>query len=161
MIPMAFIWSQPIILIKDFKIHITCINSMSMHTYKLITMATGFFDNETVEIVMKLVKKGLEEDDNWETFRLYFRRRLSEELGDCFMCGVDAMGKSFFINVFSHGKKNILIGAKYQKMDSLKDIAAYTVAKNISEAEDVECLEIPTSLFEDVKIYIDCTRCCL
>ena len=129
----------------------------SMHTYKIITMATGLFDKVTVQNVTRIIRQGLEEDDKWENFREYLRTRLVQELGDCFMCAVDVMGKSYFINVFSSGKKNILIGAKYQEMGNLKDIASYAVAKDISE-EDVESLGIPRSLHRDIKNYISCTR---
>ena len=72
------------------------------------------------------------------------------------MCGVDVMGKSYFINVYSSGQKNILIGAKYQEMVTLKDIAAYAVAKDLSE-DDVEGLQIPKSLHGDIKNYTSCT----
>eukprot|EP00092_Neocalanus_flemingeri_P001348 GFUD01001439.1.p1 GENE.GFUD01001439.1~~GFUD01001439.1.p1 ORF type:complete len:130 (-),score=24.54 GFUD01001439.1:110-499(-) len=129
-----------------------------MHTFKIITMATGRFDNLTVQHVLNIVRQGLEEDDKWEHFRLYFKKRLTEVLGNSFMCGVDAMGKSFFINVFSCGMKNILIGAKYQEMVTLKDIAAYTVARYISKDEHIDSLGIPKSLYEDVRNYIGCTR---
>ena len=121
-------------------------------------MATGLFDELTVKTVINILKEGLKKDDSWEKLRVYFRIRLVQELGDRFMCGVDEMGKSFFINVFSEGKKNILIGAKYQEMVTLKDIAAYTVAKEMSTDDDLDCLGIPISLHEDVRNYIGCTR---
>ena len=130
---------------------------VSMHTYKILPMATGLFDQVTVQNITRIIRQGLEEDDKWENFREYLRTRLVQEVGDCFMCGVDVMGKSYFINVFSSGKKNILIGAKYQQMVNLKDIASYAVAKDISE-EDIESLGIPRSLHGDVKKYVSCTR---
>eukprot|EP00092_Neocalanus_flemingeri_P045981 GFUD01051610.1.p1 GENE.GFUD01051610.1~~GFUD01051610.1.p1 ORF type:complete len:125 (+),score=15.84 GFUD01051610.1:53-427(+) len=124
-----------------------------MHTFRIITIATGRFDNLTVQHVLNIVRQGLEEDDTWEQFRLYFKKRLTEVLGNSFMCGVDAMGKSFFINVFSSDMKNILI-----EMVTLKDIAAYTVAGHISKDEHIDSLAIPKSLCEDVRNYIGCTR---
>eukprot|EP00092_Neocalanus_flemingeri_P004108 GFUD01004420.1.p1 GENE.GFUD01004420.1~~GFUD01004420.1.p1 ORF type:complete len:130 (-),score=24.77 GFUD01004420.1:73-432(-) len=119
-------------------------------------MATGRFDNLTVQHVLSIVREGLQENDTLEHFS--FKKRLNEVLGNSFMSGVDAMGKSFFINVFSCGMKNILIGAKYQEMVTLKDIAAYTVAKDISNDDHVDSLGIPKSLYEDVRNYIGCTR---
>ena len=136
-------------------------DTVTMYTYKILTMDSGLFDDSTQQKVVNIVKEGLEEDDTWEKFRLHLKTKLVQELGDSFMCGVDDMGKSFFITVFSgQGKKNILIGAKYQEIVTLKDNAAYTVARNMSK-NDVEILGIPISLHEDVENYIGCTKLCL
>ena len=131
-----------------------------MYTYKILTMDSGQFEDSVRQKVINIVKESLEEDDTWENLRLNFKTKLVQELGDSFMCGVDDMGKSFFITIFSgQGKKNILIGAKYQEIVTLKDIAAHAVARNMSK-NDIEGLGIPISLYVDVEKYIGCTKLC-
>ena len=127
-----------------------------MHSYKILTMSKGLFDDLTVKLVIDILRRGLKEDDLWDSFELFFRTRLVEEMGDHFMCGLNDMGSFYFINVFSRGRKNIMIRATRLKMVTLKDIAAYTVGRDISEEDDVHTLGIPISLYGDVKKYVGC-----
>ena len=134
-----------------------------MHTYRIMTLATGLFDEMTVGIVAHIVRQGLEEDDRRPQFKMYCRRRVAQEL-DSFRCEVDATGhgpdmvKSYFINVWKNGsgKKHILMGAEYIEMVNLSDMAAYAIAKEILE-DDVEHLVIPETLQEHILKYIGCT----
>ena len=129
-----------------------------MHTFKIILLATGNFDSVTVQHVVNVVRQQLEEDDTYDVFEKNFKIELVKQLDDSFMCAVNDMNTSYFINVFSRGRKNILIRAQRQKMVTLKDIAAYAVGRDVSEEDDVEILGIPVSLYKDVRHFMGCTR---
>ena len=128
------------------------------YTYKLVILNRGLFDDLTVKRVKNILKQELHEDDSRDSLRTNFKSRLVEELGDHFMCNVNPMGSSYFINVFSRGRKIIQISAERRAISlSLKDIAAYAVGRELSEAEDVKFLDIPDSVHEDVKYFIGCS----
>ena len=126
-----------------------------MHSYKIITLDTGFFDESTVRIVQRILKDGLKKDDKWEAFRNYVKSNLLKEIGDYLMCAVDMMGRSYFINVYACGKKNILIGVKYLEMETLRDLAACKVAKHLGVKSDIHHLEIPPSLHGYIRNFQD------
>eukprot|EP00092_Neocalanus_flemingeri_P018819 GFUD01020377.1.p1 GENE.GFUD01020377.1~~GFUD01020377.1.p1 ORF type:complete len:144 (-),score=14.42 GFUD01020377.1:63-494(-) len=142
-----------------------------MHTYKIeeiITVTTGGSDHLTVQNVLNAVRQELVSPFFHQIRGCeHFKKCLIDVLGNSFMSEVHTLGQSFLIRVWrcnDNGcllRMQILIRAKYQEMVTLKDIAAYTVARYISKDDHVDCLEIPKSLYGDVRNHIGCTRLCL
>ena len=68
-----------------------------------------------------------------------------------FMIWLDPMGRSYFLNIYVHDRKNIVMSAGYTEINTLLQISTYNLAKLIKDWRNVEDLEVPAILKKDVK----------
>ena len=126
-----------------------------MHTFLLYVQLTGSNDLKTVEKVRLLLKNSLKL--NFESGRIlrdHLRFHLPDILNDSFLVWVDAMGKSYFVNISVREKKNIVISALFKSLNTLKDLSAYRLAEILGDKNRVNQLEMPRTLVEEVYQFI-------
>ena len=126
-----------------------------MHTFLLYVQLTGNNDLKTVEKVRMLLKNSLQlKFESGRTLRDHLRTHLPDILNDSFLVWVDAMGKSYFVNISVREKKNIVISALFKSLNTLKDRSAFQLAQILGDKKTVEQLEMPRTLVEEVTQYI-------
>ena len=76
--------------------------------------------------------------------------------GGCYIRGFDKNGNitMFLHEYFPTIMRGYIITAKRKKLRTLKEIAAYNVAKCLSNEEDIKQLQIPRSLYKLVTTFL-------
>ena len=126
-----------------------------MHTFLLYVQLTGNNDRETVEKVRLLLKNSLKQSfDSGRNLRDHLKLCLPEILKESFLVWVDAMGKSYFVNISVREKKNIVICAVFKSLNTLKDLSAFQLAQMLDDKKKVEQLQMPQTLVKEVNQFI-------
>ena len=121
--------------------------------HKFIVQVELVYDNpmEEVSKVKDLFEEALKNAVGTEPVRMYMKERLGGILSKRFMIWLDPMGRSYFLNIYVHDRKNIVMSAGYTEINTLLQISTYNLAKLIKDWRKVEDLEVPAILKKDVK----------
>ena len=132
-----------------------------MHTYVIRVELVGSNDKEDVDKVKKLFEEALRNtkvgQDTIE-MKSFMNSKLPDLISKRFILWCDPAGKSgrsYFLNIYVHGnqkKPNILMSGAYWSLDSLKNIATLSIAKQMKINTDVDKLDIPDTLKTDVNM---------
>merc|ERR1711874_184510 len=89
-------------------------------------------------------------DGQSKEIKTFMNDKLPDLIKKRFILWCDPMGKSYFLNIFVPGRKNIVMSGAFWSLDSLKNITSYNIAKRMEINTDVKELEIPEALKPDI-----------
>ena len=137
-----------------------------MHTYILRVSLIGSSPRDTVQKVKLLLKDSLSTDfsNNNRVLKDRMDSNLPQIFGseEFFRLWVDSMWrssapekKSFLVNILMRDDKHIIIAAEYKDVNTLRDVAALSIAKSVKKKDDVKSLkEIPKCLYYDIEQFL-------